>query len=189
MWSTGVLQFGNTALQDNGIYKVAPRVLGLASSTTAAIGGWLQWAGQARVAADVNSNNTTTLAIATGLTVALQAGRTYSFDVDLSFTCTAAQGIRAAMVASGGLTATAIVYDGWIIDSVANGIKGNAQATALGTVVANAAITGTAGHVTIRGAITVNVAGSLEVHFAQSVAAANNTTVLRGSRMIVHDLP
>jgi hypothetical protein len=107
----------------------------------------------------------------------------------LSFTCTAAQGIRAAMVASGGLTATNIIYDGWILDSGANGVKGNVQSTALGTVVANAAITGTAGHVTIKGVITVNVAGSLQVHFAQSVAAANNTTVKRGSYMIVHDMP
>jgi hypothetical protein len=151
--------------------------------------GWIQWAGQARVTGDVNSNNTTTVALATGLSIALQAGRTYAFEAELSFTCTAAQGIRAAMVASGGLTATNIIYDGWILDSGANGIKGNVQATALGTVVANAALTGTAGHVTIKGVITVNVAGSLQVHFAQSVAAANNTTVKRGSYMIVHDMP
>jgi Repeat of unknown function (DUF5907) len=190
----GVFNIGST----NAITITADTVLTRAAAgvfaigTVAAVGnrnGWMQWAGQARVTADVNSNNTTALAIATGLTVALTAGRTYSFDVDLSFTCTAAQGIRAAVVASGGLTATAIVYDGWIIDSAANGTKGNAQATALGTVVANAATTGTAGHVQIRGTITVNVAGSLEVHFAQSVAAANNTAVLRGSRMIVHDMP
>jgi hypothetical protein len=149
---------------------------------------WMQWGGQARVSSDVNSNNTTSLALATFLSVQLLAGRTYSFEAFLSFTCTPAQGIRAAMVASGGLTATDIRYDGWIVDSAANGIKGNAQASALSGVVANAAITGTAGHVLIRGTITVNVAGDLQVHFAQSVAAANNTTVKRGSFMIVYDM-
>src|SRR4030095_4498986 len=128
---------------DNGS-SIAWKIDGT-TGNLASTGKFLQWTGQTRVTADVNSNNTTTLAIATGLTVALQAGRTYSFEAFLSFTCTAAQGIRAAMVASGGLTATDIRYDGWIVDSGANGIKGNAQAAALGGVVASAALTRTAG--------------------------------------------
>jgi hypothetical protein len=177
-----------SAGSDVGIVRTAAKVIEF-SDGGVNVNGWLQWAGQTRVAADVSANNTTTLATATGLSVALQAGRTYGFDVYLSFTCTAAQGIRAAMVATGGLTATAIEYDGFIVDSAANGIKGNAQSTALGTVVANAALTGTAGVVLIKGTITVNVAGTLNVQFAQSVAAANNTTVKQGSKMIVQDMP
>ena len=174
---------------DLGLSRAAALVLQIGSGIATNATGWVNWGGQARVTGDVSSNNTTVLATATGLSIALQAGRTYAFDVYLSFTCTAAQGIRAAMVASGSLSATAIEYDGWIVDSVANGIKGNAQSAALGTVVANAAMTGTAGVVQIKGVITVNVAGTLNVQFAQSVAAANNTTVKRGSYMLIHDMP
>jgi hypothetical protein len=179
----------NGSGSDVGLSRITTQILAVGSGAQGSTAGWLNYAGQTRVTADVNSTNTTTLATATGLSVALIAGRTYAFDVYLSFTCTAAQGIRAAMVATGGLTATAIEYDGWIVDSGANGIKGNAQSAALGTVVANAALTGTAGVVQIKGTITVNVAGTLNVQFAQSVAAANNTTVKRGSYMIINDMP
>jgi hypothetical protein len=150
---------------------------------------WYNSHGMARATANTIASNTTVLATATGMSVALQASRNYSFIVEVSFTCTAAQGIRAAMVATASLTASNIVYDGYIIDSAANGIKGNAQATSLGTVVANAAITGTAGHLRIAGTITVGVAGTLNFQFAQSSAAANATTVLQGSYMMVWDMP
>ena len=152
-------------------------------------GGWFNYAGELRVTADVTATSTTTLATVTGLSVALQAGRTYSFDVHISWTDAAAGGIQLAMVATGGLTATNIIYDGWIVDSAANGIKGNAQATALGGVVANAATTGTAGHAEIHGTITVNVAGTLNVQFAQSVSNATATTAKRGSYMLIYDMP
>ena len=178
----------NNVTPDSSIARVAAKVVSLGDGANNA-NGWLQWAGEARCTANTNSNNTTVLAIATGMTVTLLAGRTYSFIVEVPFTCTAAQGIRAAMVASGGLTATNIVYGGYIVDSAANGIKGNAQATALGTVVANAALTGTAGLVRIAGTITVNVAGSIQFQFAQSSAAANNTTVLQGAYMWFNDMP
>jgi hypothetical protein len=182
---------GGISFSSGRAYLFAPRakVLAVGASGIGVTDGFYNWGGQKRVTADVNSNNTTTLALLTGLSVALAAGETYSFDVYLPFTCTAAQGIRAAMVGTGGLTATAIQYDGWIVDSAANGIKGNAPGTALGAVVANAAITGTAGVVQIKGTITVGVAGNLEVQFAQSVAASNNTTAKRGSLLMVWNMP
>src|SRR5262249_31702516 len=111
----------------------------------------------------------------------------YSFDAHLSWTDAAAGGIQCAI--AGTATATNIVYDGWIVDSAANGIKGNAQATALGTAVASATTTGTAGHVEIHGTITVNVAGTLLVQCAQNTSNATATTVKRGSYFIVYDMP
>jgi hypothetical protein len=151
-------------------------------------GVYYQWGGQARVTSDVSFLNTTTLGTVTGLSVNVSAGRTYSFEAELSWTDIAAGGVRAAI--AGTCTATNIIYDGWIVDSAANGIKGNAQATALGGIVANAATVGAAGHLTIKGCITVNAAGTLLVQAAQSVL--NNTTatvIKRGSTFMVYDMP
>jgi hypothetical protein len=92
------------------------------------------------------------------------------------------------MAMGGTSTATNIIYDGYIIDSAANGIKGSAQATALGGVVANAATTGTAGHAKISGTITVNAAGTLTVRAAQFASNGTATTIKRGSHMWVHDM-
>jgi hypothetical protein len=148
--------------------------------------GWYQWAGMTRVASDV-ANTGTTLATVTGLSVNVQAGRTYHFDAYLSFTDAAAGGIKAAI--AGTATATAIEYDGFIIDSGSNGVKGNAQATALATTVASSTTTGTAGIVIIKGTITVNAAGTLLVQHAQNTSNGTATTVKRGSTFMVYDMP
>lgn len=187
-WTGSAGNPAGIAAQNAGITWVASKVLSFSDGTTNAA-GWMQWAGELRVTSDVTYTSTTVLATVTGLSVALTAGRTYGFDVYLSFTDAAAGGIQAAMVATGGLTATAIEYDGYIIDSGANGIKGNAQAAALGGVVASATTTGTAGLVRISGTITVNVAGTLNVQAAQNTSSGTATTVKRGSRMFVYDMP
>jgi len=150
--------------------------------------GFIQWAGQARITADVSFTSTVTLGALATLSVALLAGRTYIFEAELPFTCAAAGGARAALVATSGLTATNIIYDGWIVDSAANGIKGNTQATALGTAVGAVAITGTAGHISIKGTITVNVAGTLNVQGAQGVSSGTATVFKRGGYLLVHDI-
>jgi hypothetical protein len=171
---------------DLGIFRAAPGVLEInngAPGTRQAC--YLKWGGTARVTADASFANIT-LANVPSLVVNVAAGRAYSFEVELSFTDVAAAGIKCAI--AGSCTATNIIYDGWIVDSAANGIKGNAQATALGAAVASAPTTGTAGHVTIRGTIEVNAAGTLTVQAAQNTANATATVVKRGSRMIVHDV-
>jgi hypothetical protein len=176
--------------------RVAPLVSGgpsllqiLSGNTGIVTGGWINFGGQLRVTADVTFTSTTTLANITGLAVALVAGRTYSFEVEISWTDAAAGGLQLAMAGSGGLTATNIIYDGYIIDSGANGIKGNGQVTALGSVVASATTTGTAGHARIAGTITVGVAGTLNVQAAQNTSNGTATVIKRGSFMIVHDMP
>lgn len=144
-----------------------------------------------RVSANV-PNSTASMADVTGLSAALQTlgvgVLVYAFEVYLSFTCAAAGGIQVQLVGS-GLTATYIVYDGYIIDSGANGIKGNVHATSLGTVVASATTTGTAGVVIISGEIVPNAAGTLKVQFAQNTSNGTATTILKGSRMVVRRLP
>jgi hypothetical protein len=146
---------------------------------------YLKWGGQAHTSADIPSTVTGLVDVG-GLLVNVAAGRVYAFQAELSFTAAAAGGIKCAI--GGSCTATNIIYDGWIVDSGANGIKGNAQATALGGAVASAAITGTAGHVTIRGTIEVNAGGLLTVQAAQFAANATATVVKRGSSLLVHDV-
>jgi hypothetical protein len=172
---------------DLGIFRVAPGVLEINNGNPGTRQNcYLQWGGLARVVNDQSITSNATLADVGGLVVNVQSNRTYAFDVELSFTCAAAGGIKCAM--GGNATVTNIIYDGWIVDSAANGIKGNAQATALGGAVAAAATIGTAGHVTIRGTITVNAGGALTVQAAQNAINATATVIKRGSRMIVQDL-
>jgi len=195
--SNGCINFTNagsgggfaSGARDAGLNRVAPKVLGFTDSTVAGgqNNGWMQWAGQARVTADVSFTSTVALGTVTGLSVNVQAGRSYFFEAYLSFTCAAAGGARAAI--AGTATATAIEYDGYIVDSGANGIKGNVQATALGTAVGAVATTGTAGLILIRGTITVNAAGTLLVQGAQGVSSTTATVFKRGSVFKVYDMP
>ncbi len=172
------------ATQDTSIFRVAAGVNGFGLGALT-VNGWMQWGGQTRVTADVTSTNSTVLATITGLSVNVQAGRTYCFIAEISWTDAAAGGLQLAI--AGTATATNIIYDGYIIDSAANGIKGNAQATALGTAVASATTTGTAGHARICGTITVNAAGTLLVQGAQNTSNATATTFKRGSYFYVWD--
>ena len=174
------------AQADVGIYRVAPGVLEINNGSPGVRNAcYLKWGGQAVVAADA-SRTTATLSDVAGLVVNVAAGRTYGFEAELSITMAAAGGIKCAI--GGSCTATNIIYDGWIVDAAAAGIKGNAQAAALLGPVASAATTGTTGHVTIRGAITVNAAGTLTVQAAQFAANATATVVKRGSWLRVQDI-
>jgi hypothetical protein len=135
-----------------------------------------------QVTADVPVTSSTVLIDVAGLSVNVSPGRTYSFEVYLTCTDAAAGGVRAAI--GGTCTATAIVYDGLVRDT--NAIKGMANATALGTVVASSTTTATSGIVIeIRGSITVNAAGTLTVRFAQNTSNATASTVKRGSYFVV----
>jgi hypothetical protein len=172
-----------------GLYaaNVANNVVGFGNFGNSTLVGWFQWAGQARVTSDQTFTSTTTLANVSGLSVSVAAGRTYSFVAEISWTDAAAGGLQLAI--GGTATVTNIIYDGYIIDSAANGIKGNAQATALGTAVASSTTTGTAGHARIAGTITVNAAGTLTVQAAQNTSNGTATTIKRGSTFIVQDMP
>jgi len=189
--SGGVYSFSSggdpTTGADTEIHRVGPQVVGFGN-----FGGlaWHQWAGETRVTSPFSgASSNTALANITGLTVNVQAGRTYGFMAYLTCsTTTAAAGLRAGI--GGTCTATNIVYDGWCDDT--NTVKGQGHSTALGGVVAN---TGTITTVTsvvieIMGTITVNTAGTLTCQIAQSVSTATSPPVVgQGSYFFVWDMP
>jgi hypothetical protein len=166
------------------LYQVAQTVVGFGSGAQTP-SAYFQWAGQARVTADVTFTSNVTLGTVTGLSVNVEAGRTYGFEAYLSFTDAAAGGAKAAI--AGTATATAIEYDGWMVAD--NAIKGQAQATALGTTVASSTTVGTSGVIQIKGTITVNAAGTLLVQAAQNTSNGTATTIKRGSTFMVYDMP
>lgn len=172
---------------DTALQRIAAGVVGIGTTNEVTVAGWIQWVGQKRVTGDFSKTTDVTLADVTGLSVSLQAGRTYSFTAEILFTCAAAGGVQAAI--AGTATATNIIYNGYIVDSGANGIKGNTQATALATAVASATTTGTTGIIRIMGTITVNAAGTLTVQFAQNTSNGTASVAKRGSFFMVYDMP
>lgn len=179
---------GNTFTSpDTALRRTAAGVLEINTTVPGTLTGtYIHWGGQARVTSDVVISSTTTLANVSGLSVNVAAGRTYSFDVEVSWTDVAAAGIQLSI--GGSATVTNLIFDGWVYDS--NTIKGQFQGTSLGATAINlATTTATSGHATIQGTITVNAAGTLTVMAANGTSTASGTTIKRGSRMIVHDMP
>jgi hypothetical protein len=151
-------------------------------------GAYLNWGGQARVSGiDFSSGaNNTILANVTGLTVAVAAGRTYTFQTELYVTDAAAGGAKAAI--AGTCTATTIQYTGYMIAD--NAIKAKTNAAALATEVASSTTTETSGIIIrITGTITVANAGTLTVQFAQNTNNGTASLAKIGSWLIVHDMP
>jgi hypothetical protein len=188
MYATGLFSFQSAwnssgSNRDSGLARVVAKVASFTDGNANA-NGWMQWAGQARVSSDQVISSTTTLANVSGLSVTLQAGRTYSIDVEISWTDIAAAGIQLSL--GGTATVTNLIFDGWVYDS--NTIKGQFQGTALGATAVNlATTTATSGHATIQGMITVNAAGTLTVMAANGTSTASGTTIKRGSRMMCTD--
>lgn len=115
----------------------------------------------------------TTLANITGLTRNVEASRIYAFAVDLQTTAAATGGVKFAV--SGTATATAISYEGILMDSGV--VVAQTRSTALDGVVC-ASTTSTAGTCRIRGVIQVNAAGTFTIQFAQNASDAGASTVL-----------
>ncbi len=160
-----------------------PTTLGLTTSQ-----GWVNWSGETRIAAD--SVGFITTGFANIMQVNVNAGKTYKFEAHLPLKSAAASTGGIGLRIGGGATATAIVYDGWIVDSGFNGIKGNTQATALSTTVASSSITGTTSHAELIGTITVNAAGTLILQASgfSTVTAASAVTIGRGATFIATDV-
>ncbi len=180
-WGTGDAITGG---QDTGISRVAAGVLGVGTGSAASVAGYIQWGGQKRVTADFDTGNSTTLANITGLSVAVAAGRTYSFVAELYTTSDVAAGVKFAI--AGTATATAIIYEAIVHN--AGVLVAQTRATALGTSV-GAVTAVTVAKCTITGTITVANAGTLTVQMAQNVGNATGSVALRGSSFIVHDMP
>lgn len=128
-----------------------------------------------RVSTQFDKTSSTTLGDVTGLSINVEAGRTYIFEAFLMTTSTTNGGVKAAI--SGTATATSIRYTG---QTVSGSSVSNSRATSLGTAVG--AVTSTTNpDITIIGTITVNAAGTLTVQFAQNASHTDTSSVLTGS--------
>lgn len=138
-----------------------------------------QSVGDCRVTSDFTKTADTSLADVTGLSVALAAGGTYSFEASLFATQSGSGGYT---FGTGG-TATATAMYGSYTVHYGPGSLYNDSITGMGggTVVA---VGGAAYLVLIRGTITVNAGGTLTITFAQA-SATGSSTVKRGSYMTV----
>lgn len=133
----------------------------------------------ARNSAQFDKTSDTTLANVTGLTFdkgELQAGRIYEFEAILYTTSNVGGGVKFAV--SGTATATAIIYEAIVFNggSVTAQGRGTALDAAVGAVTTvNAALC------RINGRITVNVAGTITIQFAQNASNGAASSVLVGS--------
>jgi hypothetical protein len=121
--------------------------------------------------------NNTTLAVVPGLSQALTGGKTYHCRGHLTGTAGASGGIKVALVATGGLTATQATFTGFAWNGTT--AVANTTATALGSNIA--ANTAVYSDVWIDGSIVVNAAGTINVEAAQNASNGTATTVLQGS--------
>jgi hypothetical protein len=131
----------------------------------------------ARVATQFDKTNNT-LANVTGLTFTLGVG-THKFEAVLFVTAPVG---GCSFVVAGTVTASAVVYDGLSISEDATN-QTKLRYTALGS-----SITGLIDPVVltvIRGTITVSVAGTLTIQFAQTTSDVTASSVLVGSTLEV----
>lgn len=157
-------------------------VITLDSAQNATFAKFIQHGGSTRTTADFTKTSDTTLANITGLSVSVAAAGVYRFRAVLHLSCNASGGSKVAI--AGTATATAIRYTAFATTATA---VVSSTANALGTAVAAA----TAANVLceIEGWITVNVAGTLTVQFAQNASFGTGSTVLTGSTFEVELTP
>lgn len=151
------------------------------NSDIVTVSKFFTYGGTKRVSSQFDKTNAT-LADITSLSVNLAAATTYKFLAELFVDADTTGGLKVAI--GGTATATAIVYN---VSAIDNGSPGSLRLTSRQTALAGAAsCSGQAGYlVRLEGTITVNVAGTLTVQFAQS-SANGTSSVLVGSHLIVH---
>ena len=177
-WTTGVI--GDSI--DTSLVRLAANVAGPDS------GDWFQnTAGFKRVAADV-TNDSAVLAAITGLSVTVQAGRTYSFHACLNVTTAAViEGVKVAL--AGTATITDLIADISVTSHAATPIVTMGRVTAFDAAIGQTMANAENGTVEIWGTITVNAGGTLRLDFAKnSDTGAANTTIRRGSWFRVEDV-
>jgi len=125
----------------------------------------------------LDKTSNTTLATVTGLSAVLVAGKTYNIEGWLSTTAGASGGLKVALVASGGLTATSCRFQAFAWNGTT--AVANTTVTSLGSnIVANTAVVT---DVYIKGSIVVNAGGTINVQAAQNASNGTTTSVFVGS--------
>ncbi|WP_234838863.1 hypothetical protein [Sinorhizobium meliloti] len=155
-----------------------------APNTTLDVNGFIEWKGQARVSSDFSKTNDTTLAAIPGLSVALEAGKTYSFQIFLYTTQSGACCVSHIKADLNGGTATATT----IIGNAVSFGGSNVNYTALNTSICTEPITTATATCFIAGTITVNAAGTFSPRFAQLGSNATPAIVKAGSSMIIDQI-
>lgn len=125
----------------------------------------------------------TTLANVTGLSIGVQASRTYNFKASLYYDADVTGGAKFAI--GGTATATAIIYQINTTCNASSALVITSRQTALAGSAGQAGCT--AGYTEINGTITVNAAGTLTVQFAQNASNATSS-VLVGSAFYVNNI-
>lgn len=141
--------------------------------------GFFMWNGQKRVTTQFNKVSNTTLSDITGLSVSVEAGKTYEFYAKLWISAPASGGAKVAM--SGTCTITSLIVGGFI----PTGNYGTTTALNSNIVSTTAAVSTWA---EIHGTITVNAAGTLTVQFAQGLSNATQSSVRVGSVFTVNQI-
>lgn len=135
--------------------------------------------GLKRVTSDVVVSASTTLVDITGLSVALEAGKTYSFRASLQTTHSGTGGYKVDLHASGGLTATALHtrVKGFFgtVGSTSNGALISALSALDGGGASMSVTGGGNGEIEVTGTITVGVAGTMTIQGAQQSASSSST--------------
>ena len=131
--------------------------------------------------AEVDRVSSTTLTTVTGCSVRLEAGGTYLFRAHITGTATANGGAKAAISGDGTLSATSFTCTG----NNVNGTTANARTTTttLGTAVGGATAVLTDFY--LDGAIVVNVAGVLNLQFAQNASSVDTSSAYVNSYLEV----
>lgn len=120
-----------------------------------------------------------------GLTQILVAGKTYAFKATLFVDASALGGSKYTIATINTLTATNIIYNVNLLDNTTNAYTITSRQTTLGGTAGQAGTT--AGLCIIEGTITVGVAGTLAVGFAQNTADGTSS-VLVGSNLIIEEI-
>lgn len=144
----------------------APGVAWTAVGTTDAV----------KKASDENVNNSTTLQNDDELTLTLAAG-TYVIDAILFMNLAGNSGVKIGL--NGTCTVSSMKVRCAIYD--ASGIREDGRITALGGSVSHGASGSGDHYCEVKGTITVSVAGTLVLQFAQQTAVAANCTMQAGS--------
>ncbi|HEV8679338.1 MAG TPA: hypothetical protein VGQ90_08180, partial [Stellaceae bacterium] len=127
--------------------------------------------------ATLTKTSDTALAIIPGLSQALTAGKTYHCRGHLTGTSGTSGGIKVALVATSGLSATQTTFTGYTWNGTT--AVANTTVTALGSNIA--ANTAVYSDLYIDGSILVNAGGTINVEGAQNASNSTPTTVLQGS--------
>lgn len=128
-----------------------------------------------------HAQTNTTLAAVTGLSVTLQAGKTYLVKAVLFTTAGAAGGNKVDL---GGGTATVTSFRG-LAQVYGTGAPANTRLTAITT---SAGATADNTLIVLTARIVVNAAGTLVVRHAQNASDASNSTIFAGSYITAQEV-